>query len=378
MKKIVYAGSFDPLTKGHWWVIQEALYLADEVIVFIAHNPEKKSGMFTPQERKQMIEEVAKANNVEHRINVILVQNEYVAVKAKKMEADYMIRGIRNSNDFDQEATLQRANSEVLLGAKTLFVMPPRELDGVSSSFVKAMVGPIGWHWQIKKFLPEAVYKFWIKKYVRDTVAKIVVNKDYYSNLDGFVETVIEDYQKSGRSYHNLDHLVHCLQELQNLRFNETAIEHGLNFETLCLGILAHDMVYDKAGEDEKKSAIKMQKLLGKNNWTDRVYDIVMATDHLNSKGKKFTLEEKVMRSIDLAVLAQPEFIYNEYVNNVREEYKNYNDEEYQQGRLKILQMFLNLPQIYESEFFSHYEGDAKFNIKNEINNFIPYKNNVI
>lgn len=386
MDKIVYAGSFDPLTKGHWWVIEQALELADKVVVFVAQNAEKKGGKFSGQERKDMIESVAKDHGVEKRIEVMLVQNEYVAVKAKKIGANYMIRGIRNSNDFDQEATLQRANSEVLMGAKTLFVMPPRELDGVSSSFVKAMVGPIGWHWQIKKFLPDAVYKHWIRNYIRESASLFVktpnkymissgafefdkknpytVNPEKMKSVPLFIEAVLEAYESDGRYYHNLDHLVHCIQELHTLMLRSDT-KH-LNFEALFLAVLAHDMVYEKKGQDELKSAQKMVELLGEKD-TKSVYDIVMATEHLGEKKNAYTENEKAMRSLDLAILAQPSFIYENYVKDVRKEYAQYSDSEYKEGRLKVLKMFLAMPKIYESDLFSHYEEDARINLENEV-----------
>lgn len=366
MDKIVYAGSFDPLTKGHWWVIQEALELANEVVIFIAHNAQKKSGLFTPQERKEMIEAVAKDNGVQDRVNVVLVQNEYVAVKAKKIGANYMIRGIRNSNDFDQEATLQRANAEVLMGAKTLFVMPPRELDGVSSSFVKAMVGPIGWHVQIKKFLPDAVYKKWIVKYIQESVSQFVPNSDLYEDLNGFVNNVIQSYGANDRHYHNLEHLVHCIQELQDFKIRNNT--EAINMEALFLAILGHDMVYRKEGNDELMSAHNSLEYLGHNETTQKVHEIIMATAHFDKNGKiEFSDEEKIMCSLDLAILAQPSFMYEEYTKNVRKEYAKFDELSYLNGRKKVVESFLEMPQIYKSIFFSHYEEDAKQNLKNEL-----------
>lgn len=366
MDKIVYAGSFDPLTKGHWWVIQEALELASEVVIFIAHNAQKKSGLFTPQERKEMIEAVARDNGVQDRVNVVLVQNEYVAVKAKKIGANYMIRGIRNSNDFDQEATLQRANAEVLLGAKTLFVMPPRELDGVSSSFVKAMVGPIGWHVQIKKFLPEAVYKKWIVKYIQDSVAQFVPNSEAFDDLNGFVSNVIESYGNNDRYYHNLEHLVHCIQELQDFKIRNNT--ENLDMQALFLAILGHDMVYKKERNDELMSAHDSLQYLGYNETTQKVHEIIMATAHFDKNGKNvLSEEEKIMCSLDLAILAQPSFMYEEYTKNVRKEYAKFDEVSYLNGRKKVVETFLQMPQIYKSSFFNHYEEDAKTNLQNEL-----------
>ncbi len=73
-----------------------------------------------------------------------VVQGDYTARAAKRHGIDYLIRGIRNTADFDYENLIQRANVDVLHGAKTIFVMPPRDLGSVSSSFVRGVTGAGG------------------------------------------------------------------------------------------------------------------------------------------------------------------------------------------------------------------------------------------
>jgi pantetheine-phosphate adenylyltransferase len=364
MDKIVYAGTFDPMTNGHWWVIKEGLEMAKNVLVFVAENPNKKT-VFTAQERKSMIEQVAKDNKVETRVSVHIIKNEYVALRALKMGASYMIRGIRNSIDFDYEAILQRANTDTLQGAKTVFVMPPRDLDSVSSSFVKSLVGPVGWHWNIKQFLPHAIYVQWLKRFISNVSNEFVKDKRKYPQYDEFLNNVFSFYGKEDRYYHNLEHVVHCIQELQWQYQNNN--QDGLDYEQVFLAILGHDLIY-KANEqktDEELSSEKTLEILGKS--ASEASEIILSTQHLRDLGRSFSLEEKLMRSIDLAILAQPNKIYKQYTGNIRKEYSQYTDEDYLKGRQAVLEKFLKDENLFESEGFEEYTVAAKANIRKEL-----------
>ena len=123
MEKIVFAGSFDPLTNGHLWVIEQGLEVANKVVVFVAENIAKKT-MFSAIERKKMIEDSCKHKEFKDRVEVMVIRNEYVAKKAIQIGATHLIRGIRSPNDFDYEELIQKTNTDVLGGAKTLFVLP--------------------------------------------------------------------------------------------------------------------------------------------------------------------------------------------------------------------------------------------------------------
>ena len=127
MEKIVFAGSFDPLTNGHLWVIQEGLNIAKEVIVFVAENNAKKT-MFSAQECLEMIQKTCSALPNGNRISVMIINNEYTARKAIQIGATHLIRGIRSSGDFDYDyeslnelpATKARAYSWGFLFQRTL------------------------------------------------------------------------------------------------------------------------------------------------------------------------------------------------------------------------------------------------------------------
>lgn len=89
-----------------------------------------------------------------------------MAQYAKSSGCSHLIRGIRSGVDFDQEALIARANTEVLDGCPTIFLVPPRELSSVSSSFVKSlMVQSCGTN-TLKILSPSSVQRLWVQKYV--------------------------------------------------------------------------------------------------------------------------------------------------------------------------------------------------------------------
>lgn len=162
-RKAVYAGSFDPLTNGHMFMVHEGSKLFDELIIAIGINPEKKS-MFTLEERLIFLNDaVQPLPNVE----VDHFGNNFLIDYATKIGAKYILRGIRNASDFHYEQTMRQINSEENPEIVTVFLTPPRELIDISSSFVKSLIGPIGWEKWIRPRVPDAVYQELIKKFKR-------------------------------------------------------------------------------------------------------------------------------------------------------------------------------------------------------------------
>lgn len=370
MKKIVYAGTFDPLTNGHWWVIKSALEIADKLLIFVAENPTKTT-MFTAKERKQMIEEVSLSEGLENSIEVMVVRNEYVASKAIKMGADYMIRGIRNQIDFDSEALLQKANVDVIGGAKTIFVMPPRDLDSVSSSFIKSLVGPVGWHFKVKQFLPEAVYRKFLKRFIFDT------SNDYLSeyekdDISALLEKVWSSYSAKDRHYHNFEHIAHCLQEFQWYEAN--CEEKHFHPQSIVLAILAHDLVYGQKSvhSDEELSAQCLVDLIKSSYYASQ---LVLETQHTKENALKietetFKLDKYLLKSIDLAILGQDWDVYDWYTKGVRKEYQIYEDKDYYPARKKVLKILLEKAKnhiLFEHEMFYHYHEKAILNLLKEL-----------
>ena len=109
MTKVLYPGSFDPITLGHMNIIEQAAYLYDEVIIAIMQNPMKRTHFFTMEERYEMISELYKhANN----IDVVLGSGAAVDV-ALLHECKALIRGLRSENDLAEEMILNSANLRI-------------------------------------------------------------------------------------------------------------------------------------------------------------------------------------------------------------------------------------------------------------------------
>lgn len=371
MKKIAFTGSFDPITKGHLWVVQEGLEIAEKVVLMIAVNPSKKY-MFSEKERKDMIYNSLVEYGIENRVEIVISRNEYVAQSAMDLDCQYLIRGIRSAVDFDYESLIQKANTEVLGGAKTIFVMPPRDLESVSSSFIKNLVGPVGWHWNIKKFITNAVYDALIKKYLEQCVKKytgLILDDNQKEKL---ITTVLEKYKN--RSYHNIDHIIHCFQELEWFLSNNDSTDK-ININDVGLAILTHDIIYGQKEEkiDEELSAQWLEDYLNQiNQFRQEPVDIVLSTAHLSGKYKIDTPEKALMTSIDLAILGQREEIYKRYADSVRKEYSFVNDNDYVAGRIKAIDFLLNHT-LFLDETFNKYETRARKNMESEKTRLCSY-----
>ena len=147
--KACYPGTFDPLTNGHMDIIERAARIADELIVAIMVNPDKKV-LFSVSERIQMITEA-----VNHLSNVQVVASEGLTVDlCRRLNATVLIRGIRAVMDYEYE--LQQSTANMILDEmiESIFLVATPELSFISSSVVKNLVLSGG---DAEKFVPVSV-----------------------------------------------------------------------------------------------------------------------------------------------------------------------------------------------------------------------------
>ncbi len=375
MKKIAFSGTLDPITNGHLWVIGEARALADEVVVFISENPFKKP-LFPAAQRKTIVEQ-SLAQRGWSNVSVVIVRGDYTARAAKRQGIDYLIRGIRNTTDFDYENLLQQANVDVVEGAKTLFVMPPRDLGSVSSSFVRGLQGPVGWHWSMKKFVPGPAYEAWILGWLRKEweqlwdygaldVAAISNAEHWFAHLTGD-----RAYGAPNRHYHNLDHLVHGLTDLTVWAANTNA--DGPSTTSLKAAFWFHDAIYDvpKKGTTNEEASAQLWSASGLPLANPgEVADLIRMTDHAQRHALDHPLKQ-VMLGADLAILGQSEATYKIYAEAVRREYAWVEEPAYRTGRKAVLQHFLKEAKagaLYPDPYFKAlYEAMAVCNLECEI-----------
>ncbi|MES2259104.1 MAG: pantetheine-phosphate adenylyltransferase [Pseudomonadota bacterium] len=343
MKKIGFSGTLDPITNGHMWVIGEARSIADEVIVFLSENSTKQP-KFSAEQRRDIIA-LSCAERGWDNVQVQIVKSDYTARVAKKHGADYLIRGIRTTADFDYENLIQQTNVDVIGGAKTIFVMPPRDLGSVSSSFVKALEGPVGWNWTMKKFVPPPAYHAWIMNWLRKewealwqyagADAATLVNADHwFERLTG-----PGAYGGSGRHYHNLDHLVHGLAEIRSWSANVAPGRRATNIVRAAFWF--HDAHYEHTvgmvSNEEASAQLWLSSGLGDSAGIgEDVAALIRTTDHFQSATVQHPLKD-TMLSVDLAILGQDDDVYQHYARGIRAEYGHVPDTRYASQRGQVL-----------------------------------------
>lgn len=384
MNKIGFSGTLDPLTNGHIWVIEEARRMADNVEIYVSQAPGKKT-MFDIETRLKTIQTYIESRGWAN-VTAHIVLGKFIARFAKNRGVEYLIRGIRNSVDFEYEDLIQEVNSNMLHGCKTLFVIPPAtagaagvNLGAVSSSFVKGLIGNVGWHWEIKKLLPKTHYDQIIHNFLKSEWDKSWLVGDPNKGLgkgvnDSWYEDVILNYGGPMRHYHNLDHLVHGLTEINTWAANTGA--NSTEVMTLKQAFWFHDYVYGKATEtasDERQSADAFMATKLSNGGMGRAaYRLILATSHFEEDKVDEPLKD-VMLGVDLAILGQTWEVYEQYCENVQKEYlTKYTLAEYNSGRLKALKHLLNKAEIgtllTDPYFASEYRETAIRNMSYEIN----------
>jgi pantetheine-phosphate adenylyltransferase len=158
MKKIaVYPGSFDPITNGHVDIIKRGLRMFDELIVLIAHNPNKKT-LFTVEERLGMIREV-----IQDCKNVRVDSFDGLLVEyAKGTGASVILRGLRALSDFEYEFQLALINRRLNRDVETVFLMSGFKWFYTSSKIINEAASLGG---SVKGLVPEIVNLKLLEKY---------------------------------------------------------------------------------------------------------------------------------------------------------------------------------------------------------------------
>ena len=150
MKKIaVCPGSFDPITRGHESIIRRALPLFDEIIIAIGINVEKK-GFFSLENRLDWIKLVFKD---EPKIKVFSYEGLTVDF-CRKVNAAYLLRGLRTSSDFEFERSIAHINKQLFQGIETVFLLTQPEYMSLNSSIVREIVRYNG---DASQFVPDGV-----------------------------------------------------------------------------------------------------------------------------------------------------------------------------------------------------------------------------
>ena len=152
-RRAVYPGSFDPITNGHLDIIQRALTVFDHVTVAVAYNQDKQTGLFTPEERVQMIHEVAKGEGLDGRVSIDSFHGLLIDY-TRRVGASTIIRGLRAVADFEYEFQMTMMNRHLAPDIETVFLMAGEQHFYPSSRLVKEVAALGG---EIEGLVPDSV-----------------------------------------------------------------------------------------------------------------------------------------------------------------------------------------------------------------------------
>lgn len=149
-KKIaLFPGSFDPITKGHKSIVERTLPMFDKIVVAVGTNTAKNS-VFPLEKRIEWIEKTfAQYDNVE-----VVTFNSLTVDFCREIGAKYILRGLRNSTDFQYERNIARINQELDSEIETIFLMTKPDDAAISSSLVREI---LSFGRDVSQFIPEEI-----------------------------------------------------------------------------------------------------------------------------------------------------------------------------------------------------------------------------
>ena len=128
----LFPGSFDPFTRGHEDIVRRGLYLFDEIIIGVGHNSRKNR--YVPIEK--MLGHIRDTFQDEARVQVI-TYDELTAELAKKYHARYLLRGLRNTTDFEYENSISQINRYLNEALETVFLITSPQYAHINSSIIR-------------------------------------------------------------------------------------------------------------------------------------------------------------------------------------------------------------------------------------------------
>lgn len=151
----LFAGSFDPFTRGHEAVVEEALRLFDEVVIGVGENVSKK-GLLSVDDRCRLIEDVYADNERVRVAKYSTLTGDF----AREVGATALVRGVRNTVDFEFERTIEATNRQLFPELTTVLLPTPAEYMHISSSMVREL---LAFGRNVENYLPHNIN---IEKYL--------------------------------------------------------------------------------------------------------------------------------------------------------------------------------------------------------------------
>jgi pantetheine-phosphate adenylyltransferase len=142
----LFPGSFDPFTKGHEDIVLRGLKLFDEIIIALGHNSQKKRYFEIELMRDKISELFSMYKNIK-----VIIYDELTAELAKKYEATFILRGLRNTTDFEYENSIAQVNRYLHSELESVFLITSPQYAAISSSIIREVHRYQG---NVEEFLP--------------------------------------------------------------------------------------------------------------------------------------------------------------------------------------------------------------------------------
>jgi pantetheine-phosphate adenylyltransferase len=246
----VYAGSFDPPTVGHLWMIRQGAGLFDRLQVAVGVNPEKRS-MFGVEERLQMLREITSELP---NVTVSAFTNQFLVHYARSIGARFVLRGVRSTADFDSSGRCATSRDHAPEISTVFLIAGPRGRRGQLQLSVKGLIGPQGWEEIVRQYVAPPVFERIGAAMARRADPRFEkLWQDLGARGDpaqAFAELEAR-YAEPSRAYHTLQHVRDCLAALYSARAlaaDPAAVEAALWF---------HDAVYDARSRDSEDAAAR-------------------------------------------------------------------------------------------------------------------------
>ena len=149
MKTAIFPGSFDPFTRGHEAIVEKALHLFDKVIIGIGSNVAKQ-GLLSVENRKRLIDDIYRGDERGEACIYTGLTGEF----AEAAGACAIIRGVRNTTDFEYERTMEATNHRIYPDITTVMLFTPSPVADISSSTVREV---LAFGRSVAEFLPRGI-----------------------------------------------------------------------------------------------------------------------------------------------------------------------------------------------------------------------------
>tara|TARA_Y100000748_G_scaffold105320_1_gene87922 strand:+ start:171 stop:635 length:465 start_codon:yes stop_codon:yes gene_type:complete len=147
----IFPGTFDPYTLGHHDIVSRGLKMFDHIFIAIGNNP-KKNRYFDINLIKEKIHKLYSSNSSIDVVNY----NKLTATLAKDLNANFILRGLRNTTDFEFENSISQINKDLNSNLETIFLITSPKLAPISSTIIRDVIRYGG---DINKYLPYNILK---------------------------------------------------------------------------------------------------------------------------------------------------------------------------------------------------------------------------